>query len=296
MPDVFRIGYVDLATPSLEDATRYYSTTIGATVTESGDGSAFLSLGLDHHNIALHQADRPAMAAIGLQITRALTLDDVEKKLRDAGIAAETKTDSRPGVGPILEVRVGGHVFQLFQSNEASAPGFGLSGIVPLRLGHIALLTTEARTVIAFLTELLGFWVTDWFEEQVTFLTCNRDHHVLNIIEAPFSTLHHIAFELRGREHQIHAMDQLTKLKHPIVWGPSRHTAGHNFATYHYGADNALVELYTDMDVFLPDLGSFEPRPWHEDLPQTPKHWKFSQMTAWETRYEFDFLTVGFGT
>ena len=295
MPDIFRIGYIDLATPSLEEAVRYYGETIGATVTESGGGSAFLSLGLDHHNIALHQAERPAVAAIGLQITRALSLDDVEKKLREMGIAAEAKMDTRPGVGRILEVAIGGHVFHLFQSNDTPAPGFALSGIVPLRLGHIALLTIDAKKVITFLTEALGFWTTDWFEEQVTFLTCNRDHHVLNIIEAPFSTLHHIAFELRGREHQIQAMDQLAKLKRPIVWGPSRHTAGHNFATYHYGADNALIELFTDMDVFLPDLASFEPRPWHEDLPQTPKHWNFSQMTAWETRYEFDFLTVAFG-
>ena len=297
MPNVFRLAYVDLATASLAESLEYYGKIIGATTIESGGNDAYLSLGLDHHNIALHVAPKPGLRAIGLQVGRDVPLDDLARQLRGLGLTANVKTDSRPGVSTLLEVPdVAGHHFHLFTAMDTPAPGFGTAGIVPNRIGHLAVLTPDADKLLAFLTDGLGFWKTDWFEEQVTFVTCNRDHHVLNVIEAPLAVAHHLAFELRGRDHQFHAVDQLAKWRRPIVWGPSRHTAGHNLASYHYGADNLLVELYTDMDVYLPDLGSFEPRPWHEDLPQQPKHWALTQMTAWETRYEFDFLTVAFGS
>ncbi len=297
MPKVFRLGYVDLATQSVAGAVDYYSEVIGATKTEGSGGSAFLSLGLDHHNIALHEDAAPGLRAIGLQLGRDAPLDEVAGRLGELGLAATIKTDARPGVGRLVEVPdVGGHMFHLFADMDAPAPGFGVAGIVPNRIGHVALLTPDATKLVSFLTDGLGFWATDWFEDQVTFLTCNRDHHVMNVVQAPVAALHHVALELRGRDHQLHAMDQLTRYRRPIVWGPSRHTAGHNLASYHYGADKLLVELYADMDVYVPDLGSFEPRPWHEDLPQRPKRWSLRQMTAWETSYEFDFLTVAFGT
>ncbi len=295
MPEVFRLAYVDLATPSLEAATDYYRDVIGATVIESAPSHSYLSLGLDHHNLALHAAPGPALRSIGLQVGRNVRLEDLAARLRRAGLTVDAKTDSRPGVRALLEVRVAGHCFELFEAMDAPAPGFAASGVVPNRLGHMAVLTPDAGKLVQFLTKELGFWTTDWFMEQVTFITCNRDHHVLNIAEAPVTALHHIAFELRGRAHQIEAVDQLARKKHPVVWGPSRHTAGHNLASYHYGADQILVELYSDMDVFLPDLESFEPRPWHEDMPQVPKHWSFDQMTAWQTGFSFDFLTAAWG-
>jgi len=295
MPDVFRLAYIDLATPLREEATGYYRDVIGATIVESGASDTYLSLGLDHHNIALHSAPRPSLRSIGLQVGRNVALEDLAERLRGAGLTVSSMTDARPGVGALLEVQVGGHCFQLFQSMDTPAPGFAAAGVVPNRIGHMAVITPEAGKLLQFLTGELGFWKTDWFEEQVTFVTCNRDHHVLNVIEAPVTAVHHIAFELRGRDHQIQAVDQLAHKGRPVVWGPSRHTAGHNLASYHFGADGLLVEFYTDMDVFLPDLNSFEPRPWHGDLPQVPKHWPITEMTRWKTGFDFEMVSVAWG-
>lgn len=295
MPDVFRLAYIDLATPSLEKATGYYRDVIGATVVESGASDAYLSLGLDQHNIALHVAPQPGLRNIGLQVSRNVRLEDLATRLRGTGLTVNAMTDCRPGVKALLDVKVGGHGFHLFQEMDMPAPGFGVTGVVPNRIGHVAVLTPDAGKLLQFLTGELGFWKTDWFEEQVTFITCNRDHHVLNIVEAPVTALHHVAFELRGRDHQVEAIDQVTRKGHPVVWGPSRHTAGHNLASYHFGADGMLVEFYTDLDVFLPDLNCFEPRPWHGDLPQVPKHWLLSELTAWQTGFSFDMLSVAWG-
>lgn len=49
-----------------------------------------------------------------------------------------------------------------------------------------------------------------------------------------------------------------------------------------------MIELYTDMDVFVPELGCCEPRPWHEHLPMTPRSWGVEEMSAWRTDFSFN--------
>ena len=297
MPQTFRLAYVELNTPSVDAALSYYEGVLGATAVERAGGeAAYLSLGLDHHNLALHRADRAGLGAIGLQLNAGADLAALQRRLEGMGLAVALKTDARPGVPRLLEVaEVGGHTFHLLPEMAAPAPGFSGRGLDPVRLGHVAVITPDMARLVGFLVDGLGFSTTDWFDDFVTFVTCNRDHHVLNVIQAPFAALHHLAFQLGGAEHQVRAADLLTRHGTPTLWGPARHTAGHNLASYHQGADGALIELYNDMDVFLPDLGYCEPRPWHGDLPQRPKHWPITAMTRWDTRYEFDFATAALG-
>lgn len=296
MPQTFRLAYVDLTTPSLDKALGYYDGVLGATPTERSDRAAYLSLGLDHHNLALRPGERAGMAAIGLQLNAGADLGAVQRRLEGLGHRVAAKSDARPGVASLLEVvDIGGHTFHLVAGMAEAAPGFSGRGIDPVRLGHVAILATDASRVVSFLVEGLGFSTTDWFEDFVTFVTCNRDHHVLNVIQAPFATLHHLAFQLDGRDHQFRAADHLTRQGVPTLWGPARHTAGHNVASYHHGPDGALIELFNDMDVYVPELGYCEPRPWHADLPQRPKHWSITAMTRWDTRYEFDLATAALG-
>ena len=132
-----------------------------------------------------------------------------------------------------------------------------------LRLGHVAVISTEAEKLMKFYQEFLGFWYTDDIAGIANFFTCNRDHHVVNIVNAPESRVHHIAFELRGTAHHTASADTLRKAGFNQLWGPSRHTAGHNIAGYHYDPNQVMVEFYTEMDVFIPELGIQEPRPWH---------------------------------
>ena len=106
-------------------------------------------------------------------------------------------------------------------------------------------------------------------------MTCNRDHHVVNIVGIPESRVHHIAFELKDNSFHPAASDLLRRAGVKTQWGPSRHTAGHNLAGYHYDPEKVLLELYTEMDVFIPELGMCEARPWHEHFPMKPRSWGF---------------------
>ena len=293
MPKVFRVVFCEFASSKLDDELSYYTELLGATsVLRTPDGAHYLSFGLDHHNIVLRSGESSGLLSTGLQLNAGSDLKQFSGELSTLGLQPELKTDSRPGVPELLEIMVAGHRFEFFSAREAPAPGFAAHGIAPNRLGHVALMTPDADALVTFFRDFLGFHITDWIEGVATFLTCNYDHHVMNIISAPITKLHHIAFELRGAGHQYQASDQLAKAQKPIVWGPSRHTAGHNYASYHFDPDRTLVELYTDMDIFLPDLGHFEARPWHEDLPQRPRVWAPDNLNAWNTNFDFDFRTA----
>ncbi len=288
MPKTHRLVFCEFSSPKLEEELAYYTDLLGATlVHRSDDGACYLSLGVDHHNIVLRPGDEAGLLVSGFQLSAQTDLDQLAKDL--SAFKPEIRNEERPGVSRLLEVTVAGHRFQFFSEMKMPAPGFSTSGIAPSRLGHIALITPDADALTAFFRDALGFYSTDWFEGIASFLTCNYDHHVMNIIGAPITKLHHIAFELRGGGHQYLASDQLAKAGKPIVWGPSRHTAGHNYASYHFDPDHHLIELYTDMDIYLPDVGYFEARPWHETLPLRPQVWPPTKFNAWQTNFEFNF-------
>ncbi len=289
----FKLGYVELASPKPEEQRRYFGDVLGMTETEAGGGRSYHSLGLGHHDVALVTGDRPGLQAIGLWV--AADTKDVLSRVREAGCEAELCHDARPGVPALVSVAApGGCRLHLFPEMSLTAPGFRQQGVAPVGLGHVAIASPDAPALISFLSDVLGFHVTDRIETLATFLTCTHEHHVLNVIGAPVpvTLLHHIAFAMRDSPHVYVAADQLATRGLPIVWGPSRHTAGHNYASYHFDPTGNLIEFYADMDSFVLELGCFEPRPWHADMPQRPKVWPAAQLSKWQTTFGFDFTTV----
>ncbi|TDN01195.1 hypothetical protein CEE86_12475, partial [Lactobacillus crispatus] len=105
MSRAFRLGFIELGTQRLEPELKYYTEVIGAKVTECGaDGSVYLSLGLDHHKVALKTSEEAGLQGFGLQETSDRPLEDWAVHLKDRGLTASLKTDARPGVPKLLEV------------------------------------------------------------------------------------------------------------------------------------------------------------------------------------------------
>lgn len=290
MIKAIRLGFAEFASKDVERMASYYTEAMGYKVTDrSENGSVYLSNGLDHHNIVLTPSDYRGILHYGYQLDNKLSLKEVQEQLKQKGIHSVLKADAKPGIPEYLDLQdPDGNQVQLYAQMELTAPGFGTTGIVPLKLGHIAFYAKKVKECVAFYEEALGFWFTDKIDENFChFMTCNTDHHVINIVASPHtSKLHHIAFQLKDASHHYASSDVLARNDIPVLWGPSRHTAGHNIATYHYDPDQNVVELYTDMDVYLPELGMFEPRPWHKYLPLKPRVWE--GLSSWGTDFEFN--------
>ncbi|WP_067726924.1 VOC family protein [Oceanobacillus damuensis] len=290
--NVFRLAYVDFFSKDPAHMVEYYSEIMGYRITEEQNGITYLSNGYDHHNIVITPSDKQAIRSYGYQLDGGLSLDEVQEKLIATGIESRIQEDVKPGVSRFIELNdPSGNTIELFTEINQPAVGFSGLGINPLKLGHVAFLANNYEETITFYHDVLGFTFTDKIGENfANFLTCNTDHHVINIIAANDTRLHHIAFQVKDASHQYAASDLLAKHEIPIIWGPSRHTAGSNIATYHRDPEDNVVELYTDMDVFVPELGIFEPRPWHTEMPYKPKVWE--GLSVWGTEFQLDLAKI----
>lgn len=288
-PMVFELGYVALETADFAATREHYLEKIGMTETARDGGVAYLSIGVRAHDIVLSPAQGKGLTHLGYAVKPWISLDEVETRLSAAGLSPQRKSDSQPGIAELIEVEVAeGHVVQLYATMDNPAPGFRQQGVQPLRLGHVAVMSPKGADIMRFYDQVLGFWHTDSFENKANFYTCNRDHHVINLVTAPDHKVHHIAFELTDNSAHSRAADALAARGVPTLWGPVRHTAGHNLAGYHHDPDKVMIELYTEMDVFVPEMNMCEPRPWHEHYPMRPRAWRFEDMSTWETQFTFD--------
>ncbi len=294
MPKVFQLGYIAVAVADVARTLDYYVKALGTTeVDRDSDGNIYLSVGYQHHDLVLTPANEKAFLHLGYQLNPGTDLDRFAKEVRDFGLKAVKKSDPQPGIAELVEVEgPAGNTFQFFEKIDAPAPGYKPGTVSPLRLGHVAVISPEADKLIAFYRDFLGFWETDWIGDLANFLTCNYEHHVVNVVKAPPSKIHHIAFQLHEMADHGRSADLLRAAGVPTKWGPSRHTAGHNLAAYHYDPENTLIELYTDMDVFVPELGFCQPRPWHEHAPMKPKRWGLTELSTWGVDFQFDLATA----
>lgn len=286
----FKLGYVDFECISVKRMADYYENTLGFTTMEIGDnGEHYISAGVDHHNVILRSSNTSALNTIGYQIAKNESLTDIQKYLKAQGISSEIKTDFQPGIPVLLELKdPDDYIIHLFQDIETPAPGYKLDKVSPHKLGHLALGSLKLKDSVDFYMNILNFNYTDQIGNKATFLTCNSDHHVLNISNFNYKMMHHVAFELKDSAHHVSSADYLASKEHEIVWGPSRHTAGHNIASYHHDPELNLIELYTEMDQYIPELQCFDPRPWHQELPLKPRNWDFN--CAWYTKFENDII------
>ena len=277
---VARIGYVAARTDDVDSLAAYYTDVLGLALVERDADRAYLTTGAEHHAVVVSKGPPHGRAALGFQI--AGSLDDAERNLSGAGVSAERQSDPEPGIADALVVRepLTETPIVLYERQAASGVRLDL-GLRPTKLGHVASYTPELAPVQAFWEEVLGFRWSDLIGDFFVFLRCNADHHAINVMASQKrSGLHHAAFEVRDIVHLKALLDQLAEHEIRLEWGPGRHGAGHNIFTYHRDPDGNVIELFTELDVVHDDTGMWEPRPWHEELPQGPRVWEPSVAAA----------------
>lgn len=273
---VSKLGYVEFQTPEVDRLVDYYTNVLDFVPVERGTDEAYLTPGFDHHAVVIRKAESAqARTAVGYEIFE--SVEDAERRLRDAGYEVERRSDFAPHTPGLVIVKepLTGTPIHLYDGQSSS----GIDSYTPLRptkLGHIAAFVPDLAPLQSFYQDLLGFKWSDTIGDFFVFLRCNSDHHAANFMASKIRTgQHHIAFEMRDLNHLQTLLDHMAARKVRLEWGPGRHGAGHNIFTYHHDPDGNLVELFTQLDQIVDEkLGYFEPRPWHDSFPQYPKTWE----------------------
>jgi catechol 2,3-dioxygenase len=141
------------------------------------------------------------------------------------------------------------------------------------KLGHVVLNVQDLERSTRFYTEVLGFRVSDVYDESMTaggmvFLRCNTDHHSLALVgsgRAPSNRvdLNHVAFEAATLDELFRLRDHLREHGVKIIVH-GRRRAGCQVAVEFFDPDNHHVELYWGLDQVGTD-GRVRPREeWRE--------------------------------
>ena len=289
MIDVKRLAHITLTTPDVARQVEYYQSIVGLLCIEQNRDRAVLATRLGVETLVLERGERADLARIALQIAPGSDLAAAGRELSARGIAFETRNGITPGVAKALVLKDAfGTPLEIFADYAFAKVERQRAGIMPVKLGHVARFVPSVKAIENFYTGVLGFRVSDWRTTVSVFMRCGPDHHTINVFQGEPHGLAHFAFEVKDFAELQRTCEFLVENNLKLDWGPSRHVIGHNIACYHRNWDGLRVEFYCEMDQMKDEaLGYFEPRPWHEDMPQRPKVWSLdtsrNQWGLWGT-------------
>ncbi|WP_043837849.1 VOC family protein [Muricoccus aerilatus] len=281
---ITRIGHVTLSTPDPERQVAHYAGLLGLSIAAREGDTIWMACPDDHRSIALRHGEAAGCTALSLQVPAGTELRDFARQLSRQGVAAEAQSDAAPDTPQRLLLATPDGLRIEVEAERPAGRAAGEGPIIPRKLGHAAFRVTDPERTVAFFTEALGFRVSDWMGDFFAFLRCGPDHHTVNFIRSPAARLHHIAFELRDWDHVKEACDALGAQRIPLIWGPGRHTVGHNLYTYHHDPDGQIVELFAELDRMSDEAGgAWDQRPWHQETPLRPRRWEMDPFlsNAW---------------
>jgi catechol 2,3-dioxygenase-like lactoylglutathione lyase family enzyme len=278
-----RAGHATFETKDIERQIAYWTEVAGLVLAAREQGRAFLASKTGLLTVALEQAAQARCTRLSFEVAPGSDFAELAKNLAAEGITSELRNDAVPGLGQVLTFKDNkGTAIDLFTDWSYLGSHHQVSGIGPLKLGHIAFHVPDVKATAEFYAKVMGFRISDWIEDWFVFMRCNPDHHTVNFIRGDKAELHHIAFELKDISHMQNACELFAAKNIRILWGPLRHGPGHNVATYHRNPDEHTVEVYIELDQMKDEeLGYFDPKPWHRNTPQRPMTWTQTDSTIW---------------
>ena len=289
-----RLGYVALNVTDVGRSVAFYRDLVGLDVTEATDDFAALRCSQDHHNVLLCKAARPGLKRIAFELESEAELAKARKHVEGLGLVVQEVAPAElqslklgtafrfrePESGLCLEFFAGMmHMARPFEGRVARIE----------RLGHVVVSVNKFDAVVKFLTERLGFRVSDHVPGFAAFLRCypNPLHHSMAILASDENRLHHVNFMVRDIDDVGKALHRMKKSKVDIVFGPGRHQPSGSIFLYFLEPDRMTLEYSFGMETFPAD-DAREPR-MLEPVPETLDQWgslpapDFAKVGSFET-------------
>jgi len=135
----------------------------------------------------------------------------------------------------------------------------------PRKLGHVLYTTPDFEASMRFLTDVLGFKVSDTSAGVIAFLRCSSDHHNVGLINAPVPFFHHSSWQVNDLDEIGQGAQNLLAVDPSRdVWGLGRHFLGSNLFWYFRDPAGNFAEYYADLDQ-IPEDAEWDARDWAPD-------------------------------
>jgi catechol 2,3-dioxygenase-like lactoylglutathione lyase family enzyme len=224
-------------------------------------------------------------------------IDRIRRSASAAGIAVQDGPEGaismvEPHVGINVGVRVRTRIVQPepYEWAAMNSPGnparadtrapaiFHEGPARPRKLGHVLYTSPDFAGSMRFLTDVLGFKVSDTSAGIIAFLRCSPDHHNVGLINAPVPFFHHSSWQVNDLDEIGQGAQNLLAVDPTrSVWGLGRHFLGSNLFWYFRDPAGNFAEYYADLDQIAEDA-SWDARDWSPDKalyawgPPVPKN------------------------
>jgi 2,3-dihydroxy-p-cumate/2,3-dihydroxybenzoate 3,4-dioxygenase len=273
-----RLAYVALNVTDLVRSTAFYRDLVGLTLTENTAAFSALRCSQDHHNVLLYPADRPGLKRVGLELESRNDLAAAREYVAGLGlpieeIAADELKALRTVAGFRFRLPGSALCLEYFVQMMHLAQGFTPTVAKIERLGHVVINVADFDQALHWLTEKLGFRVSDFVPGFAAFLRCfpNPLHHSFAILTGADDHLNHVNFMVKDIDDVGQAMNRMKKSEVEIVFGPGRHQPSESIFLYFLDPDRMTVEYSFGMETF-PEQGAREAR-LLEPVPGTLDSW-----------------------
>ena len=216
----------------------------------------------EHHVFTLVPGDGHSLDLISLAAPSAGEVDEIVDRVRAAGGAVERPPgpSTEPGGGYRAIVRDPEGRRLEISADVAEHGTEPIRAFGPDRLSHIVLNSTDLEASKAFYQQVLGFRISDWYEnDQMVFLSCNELHHCIVLAPGRWTSLNHVAFEVASVDEVMRALGRMRKAGVDTIWGPGRHGPGGNVFCYFVDPVGNVIE-YTAELLVLPE--DWQPHSW----------------------------------
>ena len=122
----------------------------------------------------------------------------------------------------------------------------------PLKIGHIVLNVPDAEKAGAFYREILGFHLSDAYDNGSVFLRCaaRHSHHNLFLLQSPTGRpgINHLAFAVRDIHEMFAGGQRMTRCGWKTAVGPGRHRISSCYFWYVQNPCGGFAEYFWDED------------------------------------------------
>jgi 2,3-dihydroxy-p-cumate/2,3-dihydroxybenzoate 3,4-dioxygenase len=263
-----KLGYAALNVTDVTRTAAFYRDIVGLDQSEIGaEGEAYLRCSRDHHNIVLYRAAAPGLKRVGFELENGTELERARAhleniRLKPQPIPAPERLALRQGDGFRFREPRCGLVFEFYTKMQQMALPYAMAVTKIVRLGHVVLNVADFDPLVLFLTQELGFRVSDYVEGRFAFLRCfpNPLHHSFALGKSQGGDhLHHVNFMVSDIDDIGIALNRLKRHGVEVVFGPGRHLPSGSVFLYFLDPDGMTVELSYGMEEF-PETAPREPR------------------------------------
>jgi 2,3-dihydroxybiphenyl 1,2-dioxygenase len=257
------LGYLGVRATQPAAWSDFATRLLGMQMVDAGGGTRLFRMDDRAQRLIVTPEAHDGLAFMGWEVADAIALDALAARLEAAGIAV-----ARGGAALAAERHVrdlivfhdpGGNRLEAFHGQEIAAdpfvPGRPISGFRtgPLGMGHAVLNVADAKALLPFYRDVLGFAITDYGHApyDLYFFHVNGRHHSFAMVGTGRAGMHHFMVELGslddvGQGYDLAGLDEgriaFTLGRHTNDWMTSFYAATPSGFFVEYGWGGRVIE------------------------------------------------------